>query len=82
MTVVRRIGFAYNPTKEDAVDLSARAAGWCTAHGIESWALAAGDHAALVEALAGPRCSSCSAATARSSGPPLPSPRSTSRSWA
>ena len=32
---VERIGFAYNPTNEAAVELSARAAGWCQMRGIE-----------------------------------------------
>ena len=37
MTVPRRIGFAYNPTKEEAVELSARATGWCAVRGIETY---------------------------------------------
>jgi len=49
---VRRIGFAYNPTKEDALELSARATGWCAVRGIESWAIASGDTTALLSALA------------------------------
>lgn len=40
---VTRIGFAYNPTNADAVDLAERAAGWCRVHGIEQWTLQAGD---------------------------------------
>jgi NAD+ kinase len=48
---VRRIGFAYNPTKEDADELSARATGWCAVRGIESWAVASGDMDALLAAL-------------------------------
>ena len=51
MTEIRRIGFAYNPTKDDAVELSARATGWCSARGIESWSVASGDHDRLVRAL-------------------------------
>ncbi len=51
MSPVRRIGFAYNPTKEDAVELSARATGWCAVRGIESWAIASGDTASLLAAL-------------------------------
>ena len=50
---VHRMGFAYNPTSEDAVELSARATGWCAVRGIESWALPSGDHDALVRALPG-----------------------------
>jgi NAD+ kinase len=53
MSGVRRIGFAYNPTKEDAVELSARATGWCAVRGIESWAVASGDTPALLAALPG-----------------------------
>ena len=34
---VARIGFAYNPTIEAAVELSARAAGWCQMRGIDEW---------------------------------------------
>ncbi len=51
MSPVRRIGFAYNPTKEDAVELSARATGWCAVRGIESWAVASGDMDTLLAAL-------------------------------
>jgi NAD+ kinase len=53
MSAVRRIGFAYNPTKEDAVELSARATGWCAVRGIESWAVASADTPALLAALPG-----------------------------
>ena len=48
---VRRVGFAYNPTIEDAVELSERAAGWCRMRGIGHWASPAGDTARLVEQL-------------------------------
>ena len=34
---IARIGFAYNPTIEAAVELSARAAGWCQVRGIGEW---------------------------------------------
>jgi NAD+ kinase len=34
---VGRIGFAYNPTIEAAVELSARAAGWCQMRQIDQW---------------------------------------------
>ena len=53
MTGVRRIGFAYNPTKEDAVELAARATGWCARREIESWAVASGDTEALLGLLPG-----------------------------
>ncbi len=44
---VRRIGFAYNPTIEEAIELRERAAGWCRMRGIDQWAAAAGDTEAL-----------------------------------
>lgn len=34
---IRRIGFAYNPTNEAAIELSARASGWCQVRGIGEW---------------------------------------------
>jgi NAD+ kinase len=40
---VRRIGLAYNPTNEEALELRERAAGWCHMHGIDQWAAPAGD---------------------------------------
>lgn len=48
---VKRLGFAYNPTIEDAVELSERAAGWCRIRGIGHWTLPAGETARLVEEL-------------------------------
>lgn len=48
---VTRIGFAYNPTIEAAVELSARASGWCRVHGVETWQAQAGDLPALLEHL-------------------------------
>jgi len=48
---VERIGFAYNPTIEAAVELSARAAGWCQIRGIGEWQIPSGDTAALVREL-------------------------------
>ena len=50
---VARIGFAYNPTIEAAIELSARAAGWCQVRGIGEWQLPSGDTAALVRELPG-----------------------------
>jgi NAD+ kinase len=40
---IGRIGFAYNPTSEAAVELRERAEGWCRMHGIEHWAAQAQD---------------------------------------
>ena len=48
---VTRIGFAYNPTIDAAVELSSRAAGWCRVRGIGEWELPSGDTARLVAEL-------------------------------
>ena len=48
-----RIGFAYNPTKEAALELRERAEGWCEVRGIAHWAAPAGELAALVSQLPG-----------------------------
>ena len=48
---IARIGFAYNPTIEAAVELSARAAGWCQLRGIDEWQAPSGETAALVRQL-------------------------------
>jgi NAD+ kinase len=48
---LERIGFAYNPTKEAALDLRERAEGWCQLRGISHWAAPAGELKALVEHL-------------------------------
>jgi NAD+ kinase len=48
---VARIGFAYNPTIEAAIELSSRAAGWCQVRGIGEWQLPSGDTEALVREL-------------------------------
>jgi NAD+ kinase len=40
---VRRIGFAYNPTNDAALELRERAGGWCRMRGLDQWAAAAGD---------------------------------------
>lgn len=39
---IERIGFAYNPTSEAAVELAARAAGWCRIRGVAHWQAQAG----------------------------------------
>jgi NAD+ kinase len=46
-----RLGFAYNPTNEAAIELRERAAGWCRVHGIEQWASPAGDFEGLIDKL-------------------------------
>ena len=49
---IGRIGFAYNPTSDAAVELRERAAGWCRMHGIEHWAAQAQDFDQLCRELA------------------------------
>jgi NAD+ kinase len=49
---VHRIGFAYNPTNDAAVELRERAEGWCRMHGIEHWAAQAQDFDVLCRELA------------------------------
>jgi NAD+ kinase len=49
---VRRIGFAYNPTNQAAVDLLERAGGWCRMHGVDQWAAPAQDFETLCRELA------------------------------
>jgi NAD+ kinase len=53
MNPIRRVGFAYNPTNEAAVEVRERVEGWARAHAIEHWAAPAGDLAALVGRLPG-----------------------------
>jgi NAD+ kinase len=48
-----RIAFAFNPTKEAALDLRERAESWCEAHGIAHWSAPAGDFDALMHGLPG-----------------------------
>ena len=46
-----RIGFAYNPTIEPAIELSTRAAGWCQVRSVDHWQLPSDDLAGLVREL-------------------------------
>jgi NAD+ kinase len=48
---IARVGFAYNPTNDAAVELSERAAGWCRIRDIDYWASQAQDFDALVAEL-------------------------------
>src|SRR5512140_172153 len=48
---VDRIGFAYNPTNEAALELRERAEGWCQLRGISHWAAPAGELSALLKEL-------------------------------
>ena len=48
---IGRIGFAYNPTNEAAVELSERASGWCRRRGIAEWQAQAGETERLLAEL-------------------------------
>ncbi len=48
---VTRIGFAYNPTNDAAIELSERAGGWCRRRGIEHWTSAAAEFETLCREL-------------------------------
>jgi NAD+ kinase len=50
---VRRIGFAYNPTIEAALELRERASGWAAMHGLDHWATTAADYEVLARELPG-----------------------------
>ena len=50
---VHRIGFAYNPTSDAAVELRERAAGWAQMRGLDNWAAPAADREALHRELPG-----------------------------
>jgi NAD+ kinase len=53
MPAVRRLGFAYNPTSDPAIELRERASGWAGVHGVASWTAAAADRDALHHELPG-----------------------------
>lgn len=42
-----RLGFAYNPTNDAALELRERAAGWCRMHEVDHWAAPSGDSSTL-----------------------------------
>jgi NAD+ kinase len=48
---MRRLGFAYNPTNEAAVELRERAAGWARVRHLDHWAAPSGDFEALIREL-------------------------------
>lgn len=48
---LRRIGFAYNPTSDAAIEVRERAAGWCRKRRVDQWAHAAADLPHLLEEL-------------------------------
>ena len=50
---LQRIGFAYNPTSDAAVELRERASGWAAVHKLDHWATTAADLEALNRELPG-----------------------------
>lgn len=50
---MKRLGFAFNPTSEAALELRDRALGWCHVRGIDAWASPAGEFEALLRDLPG-----------------------------
>ncbi|HEY7826988.1 MAG TPA: NAD(+)/NADH kinase [Candidatus Limnocylindrales bacterium] len=52
MTKMRRLGFAFNPTSDAAVELRERALGWCRTREVDAWAEPASDLAGLRRELA------------------------------
>jgi len=53
VTSLRRIGFAYNPTSDAAMELRERATGWAAMRGLDHWATTAADLDALYRELPG-----------------------------
>lgn len=47
----KRLGLAYNPTNDAAIELRERAAGWCRVRGVEHWAAPSGELATLLREL-------------------------------
>jgi NAD+ kinase len=50
---LRRIGFAYNPTSDAAIEMRERASGWAAVRHLDNWATTAADHEALHRELPG-----------------------------
>ncbi len=53
---MKRIGFAFNPTKPAAIELRDRALEWCTKAGCSAWALESGDTPRLIDQLPSADC--------------------------
>jgi NAD+ kinase len=47
----KRLGFAFNPTNDAAIELRERAAGWCRIRGVDHWAAPSGELGTLLEQL-------------------------------
>ncbi|HET7676718.1 MAG TPA: NAD(+)/NADH kinase [Candidatus Limnocylindrales bacterium] len=48
---MKRLGFAFNPTSEAALELRERALGWASVRGLEAWSAQAGEYEQLLEEL-------------------------------
>ncbi len=48
---IKRIGFAYNPTSDAAMELRERATGWASVRSLDHWIATAADHATLEKEL-------------------------------
>ena len=53
---MRRLGFAFNPTKPEAIALRDRALDWCRRSRVEAWSAEAGSPASLLEQLPSTDC--------------------------
>jgi NAD+ kinase len=53
---MRRLGFAFNPTREAPVALRERAIAWCSEHDLEAWSAEAGAYDSLVAELPSTDC--------------------------
>jgi NAD+ kinase len=49
---MQRIGFAFNPTKPESLELRDRAMAWCQGHGAEAWSAESQDTDGLIRGLA------------------------------
>ncbi len=56
LPAMRRLGFAYNPTRPATFGLRDRALAWCADSSVEGWALESNDFAELVDRLAETDC--------------------------
>ena len=54
--MIRRLGFAFNPTRPHTVELRDRAVEWCRSHDLDAWSAEANDYETLTHELAGTDC--------------------------
>jgi NAD+ kinase len=53
---MRRLGFAFNPTKPEAIAMRDRALEWCREHDVDAWSAESGSPAGLLEQLPSTDC--------------------------